>query len=596
MQINAISLNQVYSNQYKIKNKYINFAQKQTSPLTKDTICFTGIKTPVRSLSKNDLEQFATFLEPIYQDLKKITDEHSQSTGRQMKKDDIKAILQKFDTNDYQIMGVGTNSICYKVKNPSGSNAYGIRFFRPDAMNYGNDSTYEKEAFALRKVQQTGIEDAQELVGLVEKDGRHYIITNLAQGIPLNAQEGRMLNPRQAKDVLKKLTQLDKSGFVQYDAQLENIFFNGDKAELIDFGGFSVSAENKSVLDALKQMGVPVDYESFYPNFSALREGSIKEFNLEELLKSTKPYLGFSDIDTTFISRNSNPYFSGFSNVANFEYRSLFYHLQDTINATGTTQTAEDIFKSYLHQKAFEHHKTMSDFFGSLNPDEVASACRTDKGTILKRIKDAIGYEKLLTGLLSKDEINENVLKTELAKIQMRWVALNKKEAAQTQFESLTSMIKEFRDQDSLALGRYYDDSLSFFDKLKAGIYALAEGNKREVLDSKYNLVEKLFIKTVQSAKEEIKPEVLQTQAEENIKTGSKNNKIIAIILGIAAFVGSIFIYITHRKNKEKLNESHKVPQSQTNSLNAALQNNDISSSSKVYNPFSMQDFLNTVK
>ena len=159
-----------------------------------------------------------------------------------MKKDDIKEILQKFDTTNYQIMGVGTNSICYKVKNTSGSIDYGIRFFRPDAMNYGNDSTYEKEAFALRKVQQTGIEDAQELVDLVEKDGRHYIITNLAQGIPLNAQEGRMLNPRQAKDVLKKLTQLDKSGFVQYDAQLENIFFNGDKAELIDFGGFCVSA------------------------------------------------------------------------------------------------------------------------------------------------------------------------------------------------------------------------------------------------------------------------------------------------------------------------------------------------------------------
>ena len=124
----------------------------------------------------------------------------------------------------------------------------------------------------------------------------------------------------------------------------------------------------------------------------------------------------------------------------------------------------------------------------------------------------------------------------------------------------------------------------------------MAEGNKREVLDSKYNLVEKLFIKTVRSAKEEIKPEVLQTQAKENVKTGSKNNKIIAIIFGITAFVGSIFAYITYRKNKEKLNELREAPQSQTTSLNAALQNNDISGSSKVYNPFSMQDFLNTVK
>ncbi len=596
MQINAISLNSVCLNRYKIENKYTNLAQKQVFPLSKDVICFTGIKTPVKSLSKNDFEQFTAFLDPIYQNLKKITDEHLQSSGEQMKKDDIKAILQKFDTNEYQIMGVGTNSICYKVKNPSGNNVYGIRFFRPDAMNYGNDSTYEKEAFALRKVQQAGVEDAQELVDLIEKDGRYYIITNLAQGIPLNAQEGRMLNPRQAKDVLKKLTQLDKSGFVQYDAQLENIFFNGDTAELIDFGGFSVSAEDKFVLDTLKQMGVPMDYESFYPNFSALREGGIKEFNLEELLKSTKPYLGFSNIDSTFISRNSNPYFSAFSNVANFEYRSLFYHLQDIINATGSTQTAEDIFKSYLHQRAFEHHKTMSDFFESLNPDEVANACRSDTGTILKRIKDAVGYEKLLTGLLSKDEINEHVLKTELAKIQMRWVALNKREAAQTQFESLTSMIKEFREQDSSVLRRYYDDSLSFFDRLKAGIYALTEGSKREILDSKYNLVEKLFIKTVQSAKEEIMPEVIQTQAEKNIKTSSKNNKIIAVILGIAAFVGSIFAYITHRKNKEKLNELQENPQSQAASLNSALQNNNILSSSKVYNPFSMQDFLNTVK
>ena len=602
MRINTIKLN--IGSSYNISKNIRSFGI--TKPIFQDnvdTVSFKGNKDTVP-----DFESFITFLAPIYEDLKQTTDKHLQSTNRQMGKDEMKNFLKKADSSDFKIMGVGTNSICYKIPSTDGE-SYGVRFFRPDAMNYGNDSTYEKEAFALKKVKESGVEDAQELIDVIEKDGKHYIITNLAKGKVLNAQEGRILNPNQTRDVLKKLTQLDKSGFMQYDAQLENIFFNGDKAELIDFGGFSVSVQDKITLEMLKSLGVSMDYDSFYPDFGALKEGDIGRLNLEELLKNTKPYLGFSDIDTTCISRNANPYFSSLSNVANFEYRSLFYHLFDTAKAKDS-DIASQVLINYLKAKGSEHHKIMVSFFEGLNIDEVSNACQLDRETISQRIKNATSYEKMLTDLLSQETIKENVLKTELAKMQIRWVAEEQKSAVQTQFETLVSMIQGFKDKDTGELKQYYNDSLSFFEKLKAGIYRIPEGAKRAQLEPEFNLVEKLFVKTAQATQDtmETVTDTLKTEPAMIVKQGSKNGgKIIAAIIGIGAVIGSVFAYFKHRKNKQNQNIENNnalgnIQQSQANKIGQNTQQIQTatkpinSANTTPINPFSMHDFLVSVK
>ncbi len=602
MRINAIKLN--IGGSYNISKNSQSFGL--TKPIFQDnvdTVSFKGNKVAVP-----DFERFTTFLAPVYKDLKQTTDKHLQATNQQMGKDEMKNFLKKTDLSDFKIMGVGTNSICYKIPSSDGE-TYGVRFFRPDAMNYGNDSAYEKEVFALKKVKEANIEDAQELIDVIEKDGKHYIITNLAKGKPLNAQEGRILNSNQAQDVVKKLTRLDKSGFMQYDAQLENIFFSGDKAELIDFGGFSISVQDKTTLEMLKSLGVSIDYDSFYPDFGRLKEGDIKRLNLEESLKKTKPYLGFSDIDTTYISRNSNPYFSAFSNISNFEYRSLFYHLFDTTKAKGA-DTANQVLINYLKAKGSEHHKPMACFFQELNIDEVSNACQIDKEAIAQRIKNATSYEKMLANLLSQETLEENVLKTELAKIQIRWVAEEQKSAVQTQFETLVSMIQGFKDNDTGALKQYYDNSLSFFEKLKAGIYRIPEGAKRAQLEPEFNLVEKLFVKTVQTAKDtlETAKDTVKTEPAAVVKQGSKNGgKIAAAIIGIGAVIGSVFAYFKYRKNKQNQNmeNNNALRNMQQLQANKTDQNTQLiqtsakpinSANTAPINPFSMQDFLVSVK
>ena len=602
MRINAIKLN--IGSSYNISKNSRSFGITNLNFQNNfDTVSFKGNKAAVP-----DFERFTTFLVPIYEDLKQATDKHLQTTNQQMDKDEMKNFLKKTDSSGFKIMGVGTNSICYNIQQDDKS-PIGIKFFRPDAMNHGNDSTYEKEAFALRKVKEAGVEDTQVLIDVIEKDGKYYLITDLAKGRKLDVHEGRILNPNQTKDVLKKLTQLDKSGFMQYDAQLENIFFNGDKAELIDFGGFSVSVQDKTTLEMLKSSGVLMDYDSFYPDFGRLKEGDIKRLNLEESLKNTKPYLGFSNIDTTYISRNSNPYFSAFSNISNFEYRSLFYHLFDTAKAKDK-DTANQVLINYLKAKGSEHHKPMASFFEGLNIDEVSNACQLDKKTIAQRIKNATSYEKMLADLLSQETIEENVLKTELAKMQIRWVAEEQKSAVQAQFESLVSMIQGFKDKDTGALKQYYDDSLSFFEKLKVGIYRIPEGVKRAQLEPEFNLVEKLFVKTVQTAKDtlETAKDTVKTEPAAVVKQGSKNGgKIAAAIIGIATIIGSIFAYFKHRKNKQNQNIENNntlgnMQQSQANKTEqntqqiqaAAKPINSVNAT--LLNPFSMQDFLVSVK
>ncbi len=566
-----------------------------------DTVSFTGIKPNIPEYTRNYADEFINFLNPIYDNLSQYVDDYRQAIGKQdgqMDKDEMKSFLKKSDSSSYKVMGVGTNSICYKIPTSNGQNL-AIRFFRPDAMNFGNDSTYEKEAFALKKFEETGVKDSQKLIDIFEKDGRHYIVTNLVTGKSLNPSEGRLLTPGQTKDTLKKLTLMDKSGFLQYDAQIDNIFYDGNTAKFIDFGGFTMSIQDKATYDELAKKGLGFDYGSFYPNFSVLKEGDIKKFNLENLLKTTKPYLGFSDIDTTCISRNSNPYFSALSNVANFEYRSIFYHLYDTAKVK-SADTSKEILINYLKTKGTEYHKTMSGYFDSLDTNEIAQACQIDSDTIANRIKNASDYEKMLSNLLSKENVEENVLKTELAKMQIRWVSNNKKEAAQTQFESLVSMIRKFKDQDSGILTKYYDDSLSFFDKLKAGIYQIPEGAKRLELDPEYNLVEKLFTKTVQAAQDTVKSDTAKEQIN-NIKQSSKSGKIIGIIIGAFAVIGSVFAYFRHRnkkmKNDEELDKSNKEQKNSAEKQQETMPETKTNYTNKTnFKTYNMQEFMNSAK
>ena len=537
-----------------------------------DSVNFTGAQNFTSKPFKAEIENFISYINPIYANLAKYT-ENAQKSGAQTDKDTIKNFLQKSDTPSYQVMGVGTNSICYKMKASDGKN-YAIRFFKPDAKNYGNDSTYEKEAFALKKFRESGVKDSQELIDVFEKDGKHYIVTSLATGKPLNPAEGRILTPEQTKDVLKKLTLMDKSGFMQYDAQIENIFYDANTAKLIDFGGFTVSVQDKATLDELAQKGLRFDYNSFYPSFSSLKEGDIKKFNLENALKTTKPYLGFSDIDIFHISGNSNPHFSAFSNISNFEYRSLFYHLFDVAN-TKNPQTSMDILKAYLKEKGQEYHKSMAQYFDLLDVSEVSKACELDEATIAQRIKNAADYEKMMAKILTDENLSPEVLKTELAKLQIKWVANEQAQAAQTQFESLTSMIKGFRDNAADNMRQYFNDSLKFFDKIKIGIYEyLPKSNARQTLDSGFDVLgifEKAGVfNTTQIASEAPKEAARQAEnvvfrapreaietATSLAKKGSKN-KITAAVVALIAAIGAAIAFFAG-KNKAKINDMPQI-------------------------------------
>jgi len=450
-------------------------------------------------------------------------------------------IIQKIKQKDYTLLGEGTNSKCVKIDEVA------VKFLKPDSKNYGNDETYEKEALALKYIKNSGVEDFQEFKDIIKDENDYFLITNIIEGKKINSKDN-VLTSQKSADILKKLTLLDKSGFVQYDAQIENIFFDGDKAKMFDFGGFSCALSDYQTLNNLKDSGLILEY-NFYPSFSNNKISKIKELDLETKLQNSKPYLGFLFKDSSALSRNANPYFGALSNVANFEYRSLFFHLNDVLQKKDK-QSAIDILNSYLHNKAEFFHKPMADFFENLDKKEVSKSCDTD---ILKTeflIKKVVQHEKMMNNILS-DKLSEEVLKTELAKIQMRWVEFEAKEAVQTQYEELTSMIKNFKQNATNNLKEYFGDALLFFEKLKPEIFNIKEGEKRFSLDDSKNLTKNLFITSTKN-NSELKNKTKQTFLNNNI---FKSNKPLIAAGGIVFVGGAIAAYILNkRKSKPEEN------------------------------------------
>lgn len=290
-------------------------------------------------------------------------------------------------------MGHGRQGVVYQVKED-----IGMKVPEPKQSNSGWADVYGqcnvKENFILHKIQNISDDIAKMPIDLIEKDGKFYLITDVIKGIHPAQKE---LNKEHLKGILNKTFLLDINGIVNTDLQAENILIESPtKERFIDFGAFNILSNHGDYIDAGN-----IDYNDFFKGRWVENETNLppKEKILRTFLNDTPKYdlKNYSD----------NPHLNIKSNVSNFEFRTIYPQLMND-----KTKNPLEFFKNYLQLKSKTYHPQMINYLSSLE---------TFDTEVKNKIALAIDQEKLYKEVFTNP--SPEIVKTELAKIQLKWLA-----------------------------------------------------------------------------------------------------------------------------------------------------------------------------
>lgn len=316
----------------------------------------------------------------------------------------VENIVKKVGEGWCVLLGEGYNSQCWKL------NDQAVKVVKKDTHNCSNDATYDKEAFALRYLKNTGTGDSQELVDLIRHGNMYYLVTTFAKGRTPSMQTP--FKDVHIEDLSKKLTKMDLNGLVHYDIQPLNTILDKDVVRLIDFGAFNVLCNNGRYLNPSRiptaefksELGLIEDLTSASPQERIARTAGKK---LDDL------------------NRTDNPHLAICSNYTNFEYRTLYSYLGGYRNHPGLVETkgpkeSKEFYINYLKQKSQNYHKVMAEFLEGIDPES----------TDANALKKAIAHEKLAQRLLL--EPSKEVLEIEIGKTQARFAIAERNFAPRT--------------------------------------------------------------------------------------------------------------------------------------------------------------------
>jgi len=208
----------------------------------------------------------------------------------------------------------------------------------------------------------------------------------------------------------------------------------------------------------------------------------------------------------------------------------------------------------------------MMEFLSSLNVDENGKS----------KINQAIEHEKLFKEIFENP--SENVIKTELSKIQLKWLA-NDHQGGQkyikSTFKDFINATQEYQKQASGSEKKYFDGILSHFENF-IDLQGLQEEPEHILLEDNKNILKILFEKIVPANKKIA--EKISEPISETVKTAAKSNKKLYIILGsVVAGLGAL-AFVFGKKSKSTQPQSKPV-------ANAQLKSQVITSSSNVSTP-----------
>ena len=371
-----------------------------------------------------------------------------------------------------------------------------------------------REHYILNVIKNINPEIATEPVDLIQKDNKYFLVTELVKGThPFDTG----INSNQIKNILKNAFILDINGIVHSDLQSGNIFLlDNDKVKFIDFGAYQLLSNKGS-----------------YVSSDSIGEYDIKNSTVKNLHNSSlegKFLATFYNHEpvTHIISYCDNPYLKIKSNAANFEYRMIYDFLSHN-----KAENPKEFLTGYLKNKAQYYHKPLAGFLEKL---EISLH---DTEQIAQR-DSAKQTEKLFAGIFSNP--SENVLKSELEKIQLKWL-MNDYQGGKTKafdcYEKYIANLEKYSAQATESEKQYFDIMKKVLEKYKS--FLNVPEYKGDTLDDSQNPVKRIF--------EESKTNLIK-QKDKIIKTTKSNNKIALLITGLtaAASVFGLWHYNNHKK------------------------------------------------
>ena len=367
----------------------------------------------------------------------------------------------------------------------------------------------EGEYIILKKIQEKDPTIAVKPYALIKNGDKEILVEEF---ISNNSLKGKKISNEAIQNLLKKFSDLDKMGIMNYDLHKGNILFTAEnKPKLIDFGSSGILSNYGKYIDA-----------TFLPE-------SLKYLD-------SKSFINTFFQQTIFTHQIDNPFFNIPSNTTSFETRTLYEHLKDNIE-----DEPLEFFKNYLKEKAEIHHKGTKEILCNLNIDDIdKKALPAEEIELLKeKIAKAIKYEDLSIKALS--EPTDDVIKTELSKIQLK------------KFSNFAVSTKSSI-ADVYKIKSAYEQLI---ESIENGIKN-NDGEMKEYFEETHKWIKSLFknwefdASQIEIPFDENLLNVVYKKAE-NISTGNNKIKLIvgAISILLAGIGGIKFIFSKKNKSKE---------------------------------------------
>jgi predicted Ser/Thr protein kinase len=256
-------------------------------------------------------------------------------------------------------LGRDHNAICFRVglATADGRPLAGVvKVPRMGPQRTNADTSFAWEATILASLPAAGITAGPGLLGRVAADGTHFLFMDEVPGRhpdpathPLDAQR--------LCAILDHLYAMDTRGLMHYDLKPGNILIDGAQARFIDFEF--------------------ARYRDFLETYTPASEAFCADYNV-----------------------SINPFFPGRSNVANFEFRALHFHLRD-LAAAGAD--ADAVLRHWLHGKS-GYHRQIAAFVAGLaasSATSMALAAGISPGRARDRLDAAARHEAMLADVFA---------------------------------------------------------------------------------------------------------------------------------------------------------------------------------------------------
>ena len=231
-----------------------------------------------------------------------------------------------------------------------------VKVPRPGPQRTNADTSFAWEATILASLPAAGIAAGPGLLGRVAADGTHYLFMDEVPGRHPDPV-AHPLDAVRLRAILGHLYTMDVRGLMHYDLKPGNILVDGDEARFVDF------------------------------EFARYRD----------LLETWAP--GSDDFCADF-NVSPNPFFPGRSNVANFEFRALHFHLRD-LAAAGAD--ADALLRDWLRDKDAWHARMAAhlDGLAAGAATGMALAGGIAPAAARERLRAAAAHERMLAALFT---------------------------------------------------------------------------------------------------------------------------------------------------------------------------------------------------